>query len=52
MLIRAPGPPVYLEAVKAMGATPTPAAFSDLYTALKQGLVDGQENPISTIYIK
>ncbi len=50
MLIRAPDQPVYLEAVKAMGATPTPVAFSDLYMALKQGVVDGQENPIPTIY--
>ncbi|HOV38303.1 MAG TPA: TRAP transporter substrate-binding protein [Spirochaetales bacterium] len=50
MLIRAPDQPVYLEAVRAMGATPTPVAFSDLYMALKQGVVDGQENPIPTIY--
>jgi tripartite ATP-independent transporter DctP family solute receptor len=50
MLIRAPDQPVYLEAVRAMGATPTPVAFSDLYMALKQGVVDGQENHIPTIY--
>ena len=50
MLIRAPDQPVYLAAVRAMGATPTPVAFSDLYMALKQGVVDGQENPIPTIY--
>jgi tripartite ATP-independent transporter DctP family solute receptor len=50
MLIRAPDQPVYLEAVRAMGATPTPVAFSDLYMSLKQGVVDGQENPIPTIY--
>jgi len=50
MLIRAPEQPVYLEAVRAMGATPTPVDFSDLYMALKQGTVDGQENPIPTIY--
>jgi tripartite ATP-independent transporter DctP family solute receptor len=50
LLIRAPDQPVYLEAVKAMGATPTPVAFSDLYMSLKQGVVDGQENPIPTIY--
>ncbi len=50
MLIRGPDQPVYLEAIKAMGATPTPVAFSDLYMALKQGVVDGQENPIPTIY--
>lgn len=50
MLIRAPDQPIYLEAVRAMGATPTPVAFSDLYMALRQGVVDGQENPIPTIY--
>ena len=50
MLIRAPDQPVYLAAVRAMGATPTPVAFGDLYMALKQGVVDGQENPIPTIY--
>jgi tripartite ATP-independent transporter DctP family solute receptor len=50
MLIRAPEQPVYLEAVRAMGGTPTPVDFSDLYMALKQGTVDGQENPIPTIY--
>lgn len=50
MLIRAPDQPIYLAAVRAMGATPTPVAFGDLYMALKQGVVDGQENPIPTIY--
>ena len=50
MLIRAPEQPVYLEAIRAMGATPTPVDFSDLYMALRQGTVDGQENPIPTIY--
>ena len=50
MLIRGPDQPIYLEAIRAMGATPTPVAFSDLYMALRQGVVDGQENPIPTIY--
>jgi tripartite ATP-independent transporter DctP family solute receptor len=50
MLIRAPDQSIYLAAVRAMGATPTPVAFGDLYMALKQGVVDGQENPIPTIY--
>ncbi len=50
MLIRAPDQPIYLAAVEAMGATASPVAFSDLYMALRQGVVDGQENPIPTIY--
>jgi tripartite ATP-independent transporter DctP family solute receptor len=34
---------------EAWGATPTPVDFKELYTALQQGLVDGQENPPGTI---
>lgn len=32
-----------------MGAAPTPMAFPELFTALQQGVVDGQENPITVI---
>ncbi|MDY5647855.1 MAG: TRAP transporter substrate-binding protein, partial [Lachnospiraceae bacterium] len=32
-----------------LGANPTPMAFSELYTALQQGTVDGQENPLGII---
>ena len=28
-----------------LGALPTPMAFNELYTAMQQGTVDGQENP-------
>jgi TRAP-type C4-dicarboxylate transport system substrate-binding protein len=35
--------------VKALGANPTPLPFPELYAALEQGAVDGQENPIPTI---
>jgi C4-dicarboxylate-binding protein DctP len=34
---------------EAWGAAPTPVDFRELYTALQQGLVDGQENPPGTI---
>jgi C4-dicarboxylate-binding protein DctP len=34
---------------EAWGASPTPVDFKELYTALQQGLVDGQENPAGTI---
>lgn len=34
---------------EAWGASPTPVDFKELYTALQQGLVDGQENPPGTI---
>jgi tripartite ATP-independent transporter DctP family solute receptor len=35
---------------KALGANPTPISFSELYTALQQGTVDAQENPLSINY--
>jgi tripartite ATP-independent transporter DctP family solute receptor len=38
------------EIFKAMGALPGPLAVSELYGALRQGVFDAQENPISTIY--
>jgi len=40
---------VYIEMMKALGAIGTPIAFTELYSALQQGVVDGQENPIATI---
>ena len=33
-----------------LGASPTPIAFSELYSALQTGVVDGAENPLSGIY--
>ncbi len=42
--------PVYIEMMKALGASPTPMAFSELYTALQKGVIDGQENPLAHIY--
>jgi len=41
--------PVHIQAYKAFGLIPTPMAFSELFTALQQGTVDGQENPLSVI---
>ena len=34
----------------ALGANPTPLAFTEVYTALQQGTVDAQENPLELIY--
>jgi TRAP-type transport system periplasmic protein len=50
MKIRAPTIPVFVKAVEFMGASPVPISFPDLYLALKQGVVDGQENPVATIF--
>jgi tripartite ATP-independent transporter DctP family solute receptor len=35
--------------VKALGANPTPLAFPEVYAALEQKAIDGQENPLSVI---
>jgi len=35
--------------VKALGANPTPLAFTEVYSALEQGAIDGQENPVTVI---
>ncbi len=35
---------------QAYGANPTPLAFSEVFTALKTGVMDGQENPFAQIY--
>jgi len=36
--------------MKALGAMPQVMAFSEVYTALQQGVVDGTENPLSNVY--
>ena len=38
-----------MKAWKEIGANPTPMAFSELFTAMQQGTVDGEENPIGII---
>ncbi len=43
--------PIHLAAFRAMGANPTPMPFSEVFTAMQQKTIDGQENPISTIYL-
>ncbi|MFC4409947.1 TRAP transporter substrate-binding protein [Chungangia koreensis] len=50
MKIRVQPAPVWEAHMNALGASATPVAFNELYSALDQGLVDGQENPISSIY--
>ena len=41
---------MHLEVFKALGANPTPMPFSEMFTALQQGVIDGQENPLGNIY--
>lgn len=45
--IRTQENPVHIAMIKSMGGIPTPIPFGELYTALSQGVVDGQENPVS-----
>ena len=40
---------INIDWVKALGANPTPLAFPELYAALEQKAIDGQENPLSVI---
>ncbi len=41
---------VFILTMKALGASPLPMAFGELYTALEQKTVDAQENPLAVIY--
>ena len=41
--------PVHVAAYKGLGIVTTPMAFTEVFTALQQGTVDGQENPLSVI---
>lgn len=42
--------PVYVDTFRALGANAVPMAWGDCLTALQQGTIDGQENPINVIY--
>jgi len=44
--------PIHLAAWRALGANPTPMPFSEVFTAMQQKTIDGQENPIPTIYLQ
>lgn len=41
---------INIDWVKALNANPTPLAFPEVYAALEQKAIDGQENPLSVIY--
>ena len=46
--LRMPGSDAWQFLGKALGANPTPMAFTEVYTALSTGSVDGQDNPLPT----
>ncbi len=47
--LRMPGTDAWQFLGKALGANPTPMAFTEVYTALSTGSVDGQDNPLPTV---
>ena len=48
--LRVPELEVYLKSWQTFGANTTPLPFTDMFMALKLGVVEGQENPLATIY--
>ncbi|MDC7230667.1 MAG: sialic acid TRAP transporter substrate-binding protein SiaP [Sphaerochaetaceae bacterium] len=49
LLLRMPNSESWLFLGEALGANPTPLSFSELYSALQTGAVDGQDNPLPTV---
>ncbi|WP_078427313.1 DctP family TRAP transporter solute-binding subunit [Alkalihalobacterium alkalinitrilicum] len=50
MKVRIPGISMYTDLWREFGADPTTMTFSEVFTALQQGTIDGQENPIDVIH--
>lgn len=48
--IRIPGITMYTDLYHALGADPTTMNFSEVFTSLQQGTIDGQENPIDVVH--
>ncbi|MDP2698339.1 C4-dicarboxylate TRAP transporter substrate-binding protein [Thalassospira sp.] len=49
LALRTPGAPVWTETVRAMGGVPTPMPFSDVYSALQLGTIDGTEAQLPAV---
>ncbi len=49
LIIRVPNVPSFVTAWSALGAKPTPMAFSEVFTSLQQGTIEAQENPFALI---
>jgi tripartite ATP-independent transporter DctP family solute receptor len=47
--LRMPNTEAWLFLGQALGANPVPLAFTEIYTALQTGAVDGQDNPLPTV---
>ncbi|MBI4184543.1 MAG: TRAP transporter substrate-binding protein [Proteobacteria bacterium] len=48
--LRIPGAPFRTKTFKLFGANPTPMSFPEVYVGLRQGVIDGQENPLASIW--
>lgn len=48
--LRMPNNKTFLHMARALGASPTPMSFTEVYLALKTGAIDGQDNPLPTDY--
>ena len=49
--VRVVGSPIFIDTFRAMGGNPVSINWSEALTALQQGTVDGQENPVASIII-
>ena len=49
LIVRVPNVPTFVTAWEALGAKPTPMAFSEVFTSLQQGAIEAQENPFAMI---
>lgn len=50
LTLRTPNNPLFVRLFEALGANPTPMAFSEVYSALQLKAIDGQENPVEVPY--
>jgi TRAP-type C4-dicarboxylate transport system substrate-binding protein len=50
MKVRVASSNIFIKGFEALGASPTPMALGEVYTALQQGTIEGLENPLSVLY--
>lgn len=49
LTLRVPNVPLFVNTWEALGASPTPMAFSEVFTSLQNNTIDAQENPLALI---
>lgn len=49
LTLRVMDTPLYVELIEALGANPVPMAMSEVYVAIQNNVIDGQENPVVNI---